>query len=252
MFVHEYGNDCPSANKRSVFVSYLDSVPVSAYPRYTKGLKLALERGSIAGYGNLFERIGNEPKKVVQWLPYLPGFLWPAKAETIIEEVSRPRAAFRCRRRLLPGWRVPGAPKEVVRDLPPRRGLRQNRRLLPPRQPKHGGHAASPSSPRPSETKEELQSIHRHRRGPVLPTEEEDPRRPPCRPSSAGAQRLGEGRVVLEGPLRGLSQADASGSGGDGALGSDATQQGSNKKRRVADGSDADSGGCYPVVLKLM
>ncbi|CAN0505494.1 unnamed protein product, partial [Ectocarpus sp. 8 AP-2014] len=59
-------------------------------------------------------------------------FLWPDKAETIIEEVSRPRANIRRRRRLLPGWRVPGAPKEV-RDLPPRRGLRQNRRLLPPR-----------------------------------------------------------------------------------------------------------------------
>ncbi|CAN0545953.1 unnamed protein product, partial [Ectocarpus sp. 8 AP-2014] len=59
--------------------------------RCTNGLKLALERGSIAGYGNLFERIGSEPKKVVQRLPYLPGFLWPDKAETIIEEVSRPR-----------------------------------------------------------------------------------------------------------------------------------------------------------------
>ncbi|CAN0306097.1 unnamed protein product, partial [Ectocarpus sp. 4 AP-2014] len=54
------------------------------------------------------------------------------------------------------------------------------------------------------------------------------------------------------GSTAGTEQADASGSGGDGALGSDAIQQGSNKKRKVADGSDADSGGCDPVVLKLM
>ncbi|CAM9856440.1 unnamed protein product, partial [Ectocarpus sp. 13 AM-2016] len=212
--------------------------------RYTNGLKLALERGSIEGYGNLFERIGKEPKKVVQRLPYLPGFLWPDKAETIIEEVSRPRADIcRCRRRLLPGWKVPEAPKEVVRDLPPRRGLRQNRRLLPPRQPKHAGQAASPPSPRPYETKKELQSIHPSSSVGASTTNGGRGSASDAMPSvvGGGAAAWG-GPRGLGGSTAGTEQADGSGSGGDGPLGSDATQQGSNKKRRVADGSDVDSG----------
>ncbi|CAM9300853.1 unnamed protein product [Ectocarpus sp. 12 AP-2014] len=68
----------------------------------------------------------------------------------------------------------------------------------------------------------------------------------------AGGAAAWGGPRGFGGSTAGTEQADSSGSGGDGALGSDATQQGSNKKRRVADGSDADSGGFDPVVLKLM
>ncbi|CBJ28333.1 conserved unknown protein [Ectocarpus siliculosus] len=305
MFVHDYGNDCPSANKRSVFVSYLDSVPFSAYPRrgdlylevliaylkdagrrgfefayfwaapprnngsyilnvrptsmkmpndealvrwYTNGLKLALERGYIAGYGNLFERIGNEPKKVAQRLPYLPGFLWPDKAETIFEENWRSR---RRRRRLLPGWRVPGAPKEV-RDLPSTEG-----------------NAPEPVASSPAATEArgtcdvtvEPEALRDEKGAAVLPSSSAGAGTTNGGGGSASAVMpcaVGGGAAAWGGPrgsggsTAGTEQADASGPGGDGALGGDAAQQGPNKERKVADGSDADSGGCDPVVLKLM
>ncbi|CAM9559707.1 unnamed protein product [Ectocarpus fasciculatus] len=49
-----------------------------------------------------------------------------------------------------------------------------------------------------------------------------------------------------------IEKADASGSGGDRALGNDATKPGAKKKRKVAEGNGAGSGGCDPVALQLM
>ncbi|CAN0355650.1 unnamed protein product, partial [Ectocarpus sp. 13 AM-2016] len=60
---------------------------------YTNGLISAREQGFIKSFGSLSETIAGEPSGVIGRLPYLPRFLWPPKAESLIAEELEIHAA---------------------------------------------------------------------------------------------------------------------------------------------------------------